>query len=119
LVLDLVCRCDGATDEDRYRLAVRSLSPRASATSAAAHSTDPALERFTQLVGRGFDLPAAMRKDQALSLEQLYYVGFYFAERKHPIGSELLELVVERGGRSKVGKMAKNKLALSGAGAGA
>ena len=42
----------------------------------------------------------------------LYYVGFHFAEAKKPLGEELLEEVVKKGGRTKVGKMAKNKLAL-------
>jgi hypothetical protein len=47
-----------------------------------------------------------------VDLEHLYYVGFHFAEEGHPIGEELLGEVVKKGGRSKVAKMAKNKLAL-------
>ena len=65
------------------------------------------------LLRGGFDVAKALRKDRALELEHLYYVGFHFSELDHPVGDELLEEVVKKGGRSKVGKMAKNKLALS------
>ena len=76
------------------------------------------------LLSRGFDVGTALRKDKSLDLDALYYVGFHFAEAKKPLGQELLEEVVKKGGRTKVGKMAKNKLALleaseAGQGAGA
>ena len=40
-------------------------------------------------------------------------MGFHFTELDHPLGEELLEEVVKKGGRTKVAKMAKNKLALA------
>jgi hypothetical protein len=43
----------------------------------------------------------------------MYYVGFHFVEGRHPLGRELLSEVVKKAGRAKVGKMAKNKLALA------
>ena len=49
----------------------------------------------------------------SLELEHLYYVGFHFAEQAHPLGEELLRAVVERGGRAKIAKMARSKLALA------
>ena len=48
-----------------------------------------------------------------LSLDEIYYVGFHFAEEGHPLGEELLSVVVKKGGRAKVARMAKNKLSLS------
>ena len=48
-----------------------------------------------------------------VDLDHLYYVGFHFTELDHPVGEELLEEVVKKGGRAKVAKMAKNKLALA------
>ena len=38
--------------------------------------------------------------------------GFHFAEQGHPLGEELLRVVVDKGGRAKIAKMAKSKLAL-------
>ncbi len=40
------------------------------------------------------------------------YVGLHFAEQGHPLGEELLRTVAEKGGRAKLGKMARSKLAL-------
>jgi hypothetical protein len=40
-------------------------------------------------------------------------VGFHFKEEDHPLGTELLEHVAKEGGRTKIAKMAKNKLGLS------
>ena len=67
---------------------------------------------LSSLLSRGFDVGSALRKDKSLELDALYYVGFHFAEAKKPVGEELLEEVVKKGGRTKIGKMAKNKLAL-------
>ena len=66
------------------------------------------------LLARGYDVSRALKKDRGLDLEQLYYVGFHFSEEGEPLGAELLEEVVKKAGRTKVGKMAKNKLALVG-----
>jgi len=40
-------------------------------------------------------------------------VGFHFTESEHSLGTELLQHVAKEGGRTKVGKMAKNKLGLA------
>ena len=65
------------------------------------------------LVRSNYDVAKALRKDRGVDLDHLYYVGFHFTELDHPVGEELLEEVVKKGGRAKVAKMAKNKLALS------
>jgi HEAT repeat protein len=111
-VFGLVCRSDKATDEDRYVLASLELERGPKDTRAAIRATDEALKLISGLASRGFDVGSALRKDKHVEIEALYYVGFHFAEAKKPLGEELLEEVVKRGGRSKVGKMAKNKLAL-------
>jgi HEAT repeat protein len=111
-VFGLVCRSDKATDEDRYSLASLELARGPKDTRAATRATDEALKLISSLVSRGFDVGTALRKDKHLEIEALYYVGFHFAEAKKPLGEELLEEVVKKGGRTKVGKMAKNKLAL-------
>ncbi len=107
-----LCRTDQADDNDRYSRAALELKKRThDATGARAH--DPALQALNQLALKGFDVGTALRKDKTLELGDLYYVGFHFAERRHPLGVELLEEVAEKGGRTKLGKMAKNKLALT------
>jgi HEAT repeat protein len=112
----LLCRSDRATDEDRYARAALELAKSGRDTRPAARAGDEALKMIGALVGRGFDVAKALRTDKSLGLEELYYVGFHFAEDGHPLGEELLAEVVKKGGRQKIGRMAKNKLELVEAG---
>ncbi len=125
-VYGLLCRSDRATDDDRYALASLELARGPKDTRPATRHSDESLKMLSSLLSRGFDVGTALRKDKSLELDALYYVGFHFAEAKKPVGQELLEEVVKKGGRTKVGKAAKNKLTLleaselsNGAGAGA
>jgi HEAT repeat protein len=111
-VYALLCRSDRATDDDRYALASLELARGPKDTRPATRHSDESLKMLSALLARGFDVGAALRKDKSLELDALYYVGFHFAEGKMPVGEELLEEVAKKGGRTKVGKMAKNKLAL-------
>ncbi|HSZ81213.1 MAG TPA: HEAT repeat domain-containing protein [Polyangia bacterium] len=77
---------------------------------------DEALTIFGQLTERGFDLAAALRRDRALDAEARYQIGFHFAERRHPVGEEILTAVAEAAGRTKVGQMARAKLRSAGYG---
>ncbi len=112
VVLRLLLRSDKATDDDRFALAAIELKQGVKDTRPALRAGDPALQRLRTLLSRGYEVGAALRKDRSLELDHLYYVGFHFAEDGHPVGEELLSYVVNKGGRTKVGKMAKNKLAL-------
>ncbi len=112
-VLRLLCRSDRATDDDRYALASLELVRGPRDTRPAARAGDEALRVLGSLLGRGYDVAKAVRADRGLSLDEMYYVGFHFVEEGHPLGEELLSEVVKRGGRGKVARMAKNKLALS------
>jgi hypothetical protein len=113
-VLRLLCRSEGAGDDDRYALASAELARGAHDTRPAARAADESLRLLDGLIRRGVDVGASLRKDRSLSLDDLYYVGFHFAEEGHAVGEELLKTVVERGGRAKVSKMAKSKLSLTG-----
>jgi hypothetical protein len=77
-------------------------------------ANDEALKLLGALLGRGFDIASALRRDRSLELDHIYYVGFHFIEQRQAIGEELLEEVVRKGGRNKIARMAKNKLALTG-----
>jgi hypothetical protein len=55
----------------------------------------------------------ALKKDKSTTPEQLFYLGFHFAEEGDPVGEELLSEVIARGPRTKLAKAAKNKLKLA------
>jgi HEAT repeat protein len=112
-VLRVLCRNEGATDADRYSLAAAELARGPRDTRPAARAGDEALRLLGALLDRGFDVAAQLRKDKSLDLDDLYYVGFHFSEEEHPLGEDLLRTVVEKGGRAKIAKMAKSKLALA------
>ncbi len=111
-VLQVLCRNEGATDADRYALAAAQLTRSPRDTRPAARSGDESLRLLGSLLDRGFDVASQLRKDKSLSLDDLYYVGFHFTEQEHPLGEELLKVVVDKGGRAKIAKMARSKLAL-------
>jgi hypothetical protein len=111
-VLRVLCRSEGCSDEDRYALAAAELARGVHDTRPAARAGDEALRLLGALLDRGVDVGAQLRKDKSLELDQLYYVGFHFSEEGHPLGEELLKLVADKGGRAKIGKMARSKLAL-------
>ncbi len=112
-VLALLARGSEATDDDRYKVASLRLRESPRDTMPASRKSDEALGLIESLADRGFNVVAAMKKDKALELDHLYYVGFHFAEERHPLGAELLRVVASEGGRAKIAKMAKNKLALA------
>lgn len=112
-VLRMLSKSEHATADDLYRLASIELAQSRLDTQPGARATDDALRLLSSLLERGFDVAAALRRDRTLDPSMLYYVGFHFAELRHPLGAELLEEVVKKGGRTKVAKMAKNKLALA------
>jgi hypothetical protein len=112
-VLRVLCRSEGSSDDDRYALAAAELSRGVHDTRPAARAGDESLRLLGALLDRGVDVGAQLRKDKSLELDHLYYVGFHFSEEGHPLGEELLKLVADKGGRAKIGKMARSKLALS------
>jgi len=113
VVLSILCKSDRATNDDRYALASLELTASNRDTRPASRAGDESLRILGALLRQGFDVAKSLKKDRALELDHLYYVGFHFTELKHPLGNELLEEVVKKGGRAKVAKMAKNKLALA------
>jgi HEAT repeat protein len=111
--LSVLCRSDRATDDDRYAMASLLLAKSPKDTRHASRSGDESLTMLGALLTRGYDVAGALKKDRSLAPEDLYYVGFHFVEEEQPLGDDLLTHVVDEGGRGKVAKMAKNKLALS------
>ncbi len=112
-VFSILCRSDRAGGEDRYELASLLLRKSRRDTRKEIRASDESLRQLTMLARKGFDVGSALRKDRALGLEEMFYVGFHFSEESIPFGRDLLEEVAKKGGRSKIGKMAKNKLEIT------
>jgi HEAT repeat protein len=111
--LTLLAKSESAAPEDVFALASLELAKSAKDVRPSARSSDEALRLIGGLSDRGFDVLGALKKDKSLGLEELYYVGFHFVEEGHPLGADVLEEVVKRGGRTKIAKMAKNKRSLA------
>src|SRR6185312_10308700 len=103
-VLRLLGQSAEATADDGYALASAELR---------AGRRDEALVICGQLLDRGFDLGAALRKDRQLDPEQRYQIGFALVERRVAAGEEILADLAASG-RSKVASMAKAKLKSAG-----
>jgi len=103
-ILRLIGQSADATADDGYALASAELG---------AGRRDEALVIFGQLLERGFDLGAAVRKDRQLAPEQRYQIGFALIERRQSAGEEILSDLAGSG-RSKVAAMAKAKLKSAG-----
>ncbi len=112
-ILGLLARSEKGTPADKFAVAVMELKKSPKDTSPAARSSDEALQQLGRLIATGFDVVDGLKRDKTLEPEDLYYVGFHFSEQRRPAGEDLLALVVERGGRTKIAKMAKNKLKLT------
>ncbi len=81
-------------------------------------AADPCLQQFTQLAQHDDGpLVEQLEKMKWLEPEDLYYLGFHLAEqpgRARKIADQLLQLVVKRSPRSKLGLAAKSKLRSAG-----
>jgi HEAT repeat protein len=115
IVSDLLARSNQATPQDRYLHASLLLRRSPLDPHPRARQSDPALAELERLAADGFALAAALAKDKALSDEARYHAGFHFAEHHAPEvrsqGIAILEDLAE-GGRGKIKRAAKNKLAL-------
>jgi hypothetical protein len=95
--------------EDKFQLALAQLK---------AHSQrqQPAVELFSEVYRTSaFPLFETLKKEKKLTPEDLFALGFTFAERpgaERDLGKSLLEHVAAKVPRTKIGKSAKNKLKL-------
>ena len=84
-----------------------------------ARDADACLRNFATLFAQDAEqLRAEIEQAKFLEDEDLYYVGFHFAEqigRERAFGAELLTLVLKRSPKGEYGKSAKNKLKAIGA----
>jgi hypothetical protein len=84
----------------------------------AARTTDPVLRQAVALLSQGYPLAKKLVKDKSISADDLFFVGFNFAESsdedEREFGGDLLGHLVSKSPRSKLGRSAKNKMRLVG-----
>ncbi|MBI3823850.1 MAG: HEAT repeat domain-containing protein [Planctomycetes bacterium] len=101
-------------EETRFELAATGLKQSSHELAADSRNNDPPLHQFTRLLqNAAFDLIGHVNKAKWLDAEDLFYLGFHFAEQTHraqEFGKQVLEIVVKRSPKSDVGKQAKRKL---------
>jgi HEAT repeat protein len=117
-IMRAVAGLPGFDDAARFELAVMGLAGASGPMVRVARSTDPVLGPFVRLLESGFPLPAKLAKEKSIGDEQLFFLGFAFAEShddsERELGCEVLGIVADRSPRSKLGKSAKNKIRLMG-----
>lgn len=110
---------DTAIDDDqRFFLAQLSLQAAGEGLLKAAHADDPVFAQFARLAAKGYPVAKNLAKNDDVSDEQLYALGFRLIESgdasNEELGAELLQGIIDERPRSKLAKSAKNKLKLSG-----
>jgi HEAT repeat protein len=79
-----------------------------------ARASDPCLQQFATICqGYEAELSAELEKIKWLGPEDLYYLGFHFAEQvgqQKQLGGKVLRLLVKRSPRTKLAQAAKRKL---------
>lgn len=100
--------------EHQFSLAVAQL--KLHAHTVATHRQHPALLLLTELHrNSAYPLFEALKKEKSLTPDELFALGFTFAERsgeERSLGTDLLQHVANQFPRNKIGKSAKNKLKL-------
>jgi HEAT repeat protein len=114
----LLTRDPAVGPELRFALAATALKTSSHDTSAAARDSDFALHQFSRLLqDPAFDLFSHVRQAKWLDDEDLFYLGFHFAEQPRlpaQFGKQVLEWLSERSPRSQLGKNARQKLKNAG-----
>lgn len=110
---------DTAIDDDqRFFLAQLSLEAAGEGMLRSAHADDPVFAQFARLAAKGYPVAKNLAKNEDVSDEQLYALGFRLIESgdasNEELGAELLQGIIDERPRSKLAKSAKNKLKLTG-----
>jgi hypothetical protein len=118
IYLRLLTRDPGCGETIRFEQAACSLKVSPKDLAADARNTDPSLHQFTGLLHRHETEPLKLvEKAKWLEAEDLFFLGFHFAEKTGPekeFGGQVLRLLLKRSPRSKQAKDAKSKLRSQG-----
>jgi hypothetical protein len=114
LYLRLLIRDPSSGFPIRWELACCGLKVSSRDLSPEARASDPCLQQFSTLCqGYEAELSAELEKSKWLEPEDLYYLGFHFAEQlgqQKQFGGKVLRFLVKRSPRSKLAQAAKRKL---------
>jgi HEAT repeat protein len=118
LYLRLLIRDPSSGFSIRLELACCGLKVSSHDLSPEARAGDPCLSQFATLCqGYEAELSAELDKIKWLEAEDLYYLGFHFAEQvgqPRQFGGKVLRLLMKRSPRTKLAQAAKSKLRGSG-----
>ena len=107
-------------DEQRFFLALLALEAAGEGILRTARADDPVFEQLSRLAAKGFPVARRLNREQDVSDDTIYALGFRLIESGHgaheDLGAELLQGIIDERPRSKLAKAAKNKLKLTGHG---
>ena len=99
---------------NRLEMAACGLKASGRDLAAEARASDPCLQQFSHLCQQDEEeLFKQLEKIKWLEAEDLYYLGFDFAEKEgasRKFGGQVLHLVLKRWPKTKVGQSAKSKI---------
>jgi HEAT repeat protein len=102
--------------EEKFRLALAQLKAHSRGVTVGSQRHNLVIELLGDLYrSSAFPLFEALKKERALTPDELFYLGFTLVERpgeERALGKDLLQHIVVRSPRTKLGKSAKNKLNL-------
>jgi hypothetical protein len=102
----------------RFELAACGLKVAPKDLNADARTADPVLQQFAALIhSHDAELTTMLQKAKWLEPEDLFYIGFHFAEKDHQeqkFGGTALKLLLKRSPKSKLAKDAKTKIKREG-----
>lgn len=117
LYLNLLTRDPACGDAVRFEAAGCALKLSAHDLAAEARTHDPALQQLARMLNHGSDVATLLLKAKWLDADDLFYVGFHFAEGNRPekeAAARLLNDVIRRSPRSQRARDARNKLRSQG-----
>jgi len=110
---------DAAIDDDqRFLLTVLALETSGEGLLRSTRTDDPVFDQLARLAASNFPVAKRLAREDGVSDEAIYAIGFRLLESPQPtheeLGAELLEGIIDERPRSKLAKAAKNKLKLTG-----
>jgi hypothetical protein len=105
-------------DEQRFFLALLAIEAAGEGILRTARTDDPIFDHCSRLAAKGFPVAKRLNREQDVSDETIYALGFRLLESGNgaheDLGAELLQGIIDERPRSKLAKAARNKLRLTG-----
>ncbi|MDD5084689.1 MAG: HEAT repeat domain-containing protein [Candidatus Omnitrophica bacterium] len=106
------------TQDARFEMALAELKLSKKDVGLSQRDADPAIRLFAALVHNSLSFAVErLRKERSLDVEDLYYLGFHFAEKLFELkdfGIQILKMLIRKYPRSRCAASAKKKLSAVG-----